>query len=86
MKSNAKVVKSFIYHKVSDIAKPFWGLRKSILDELQLNGRFHVQLDHLGRPRVLTQNQVMQMLEGKNVASDGEYKIAEDDLRRIGAW
>lgn len=73
-----------IYRKISTLDKPFWGLTKNRLDQLDADSHdYYVQFDYPSGSIVLTSDQVQQLLSGKKPAYDGDFKIVMSDLARF---
>lgn len=73
-----------VYHKVSNLKKPFWGLTKNRLDQLKkAPNDYCVVLEHLGGKIILTSQAVDNLIKTKKVANDGDYKIKMRDLDNL---
>ena len=73
-----------VYTKISNMDKPFWGLTKNRINQLiaeELD--FYIRFNYMDGSITLTSTQVETLLKNKKVASDGDYKINLDDLKRI---
>jgi hypothetical protein len=73
-----------VYSKVSNIEPPFWGITENRIKQLKSSGvNFYVRFDYPKGSITLTSEQVDELLKGKKVAGDGDYKIVLEDLKKI---
>ncbi|WMJ77551.1 MULTISPECIES: hypothetical protein [unclassified Sedimentibacter] len=82
MSLGKNVTQANVYRKVSNLSKPFWGLTKNRIDQLDKEGYdYYVRLDYPAGSIVLTSDQVKTLVSKKVVAKDGDYKITLSDFR-----
>ena len=78
------VSKQHVYRKVSTLKVPFWGITKNRLEQLDADDLdYSVQFDYPDGSIVLTSEQVKDMISGKKVADDGDYKISLNDIEKV---
>lgn len=81
MNLGKNVSQANIYHKVSSLSKPFWGLTKNRIDQLEKEPNdYYVRLEHPNGSIVLTSGEVKALISKKQVAQDGDYKITLSDF------
>jgi len=82
MSLGKNVTQANIYRKVSNLDKPFWGLTKNRLDQLDKEPNdYYVRLDYPGGSIVLTSDEVKTLVSNKQVAQDGDYKMTLSDFK-----